>query len=201
MDDSYHTISAPTSGIYREKGSRFLSFAYPVNDEKMALDHIARLKKEYHDARHHCFAYVLGKDRQSRAYDAGEPNHTAGDPILNQIRSGELSDILVVVVRYFGGTKLGKSGLINAYKKAAEDALSHAEPVLKVHYSKLELRFSYSTLNGIMRKIDQHNLQLVDQEYGEGVRLVIRLRDSEIDEVMNDFSDFPENILMNRLPG
>jgi uncharacterized YigZ family protein len=129
---SYRTIQAPTEGIYKEKGSKFLAFAYPVETEADVKGHLERIKKEYFDARHHCFAYMLGADRKKfRAFDDGEPNHSAGDPILGQIRSKNITNVLVIVVRYFGGTKLGVGGLISAYKTAAEDALNRAAVIEK----------------------------------------------------------------------
>jgi uncharacterized YigZ family protein len=123
---SFRTLRAPAEGIYKEKGSKFLAFAYPVEtetDTKVILD---ALRKQYFDARHHCFAYILGADKpRFRAFDDGEPNHSAGDPILGQIRSRELTNVLVVVIRYFGGVKLGMGGLMAAYKAAAENALDN----------------------------------------------------------------------------
>src|SRR6186713_1623645 len=125
--NSFFTITSASQGIYKEKGSKFLSFAYPVQSESDIKEHIAFLKSEYFDARHHCYAWMLGPERNHfRAFDDGEPNHSAGDPILGQIRSKNLTNVLVVVVRYFGGTKLGVGGLISAYKIAAEEALSKA---------------------------------------------------------------------------
>jgi uncharacterized YigZ family protein len=184
MKDSYYTIRQVSSGIFKEKGSRFLSFAIPIRSELEALEHIDRLKKEYYDARHHCYAYVLGREGYHRVHDAGEPRHTAGDPIYNQIRSKERSDILVVVVRYFGGTKLGKSGLINAYKKAAEDALSKSIPTERIIYRALEVKFRYEGLDDIMRLIDQHNLQIVQQSYETEAKVVLQIRESAMDQII-----------------
>jgi len=118
INDTYFTIKHESEGFYKEKGSKFLAFAYPVQDEAAVKERTSELKKVYYDARHHCYAYILGHDgEQYRASDDGEPNHSAGDPILGQIKSNNLTNTLIVVVRYFGGTKLGISGLINAYKK------------------------------------------------------------------------------------
>src|SRR5687768_4675593 len=124
---SYRTIQLPSSGEYKEKGSRFLSFSFPVQTDTEIKAHLAALKKQYYDARHHCYAWILGAEGKNfRAVDAGEPNHSAGDPILGQIRSKGLTNILVVVIRYFGGIKLGVGGLIYAYKTAAEIALRNS---------------------------------------------------------------------------
>lgn len=128
--DSYLSIAAPSEGLYKEKGSKFMAFAYPVEEEEQAKEIIADLKKEYFDARHHCYAYRIGHTGdQWRMNDDGEPSSTAGRPIFGQLLSNELSDILVVVVRYFGGIKLGVPGLIRAYKSATADAIANAEIV------------------------------------------------------------------------
>ncbi len=133
MSDTFLTIAAPAQGVYKEKGSRFLAFAFPVADEAAAKAHLAALRKEYYDATHHCYAYLLGRDqKQFRANDDGEPSGTAGLPILNQMRSRQLTQVLVVVVRYYGGTNLGASGLAQAYKAAAADALDHSQVVERV---------------------------------------------------------------------
>ena len=124
---SYHTLGNTAEGSYKEKGSKFMAFAYPVVSESEIKERLEALRKKYFDARHHCFAYILGADKtRFRAFDDGEPNHSAGDPILGQIRSRDLTNVLVVVVRYFGGVKLGVGGLISAYKAAAEEALNNA---------------------------------------------------------------------------
>src|SRR5437879_4473463 len=127
---SFFTIQNPTQGIYKEKGSKFLAFAFPVNSETEIKGQLDLLKKKYFDARHHCYGYVLGADKTKfKGHDDGEPNHSASDPILGQIRSKNLTDVLVVVVRYFGGVKLGVGGLMQAYKAAAEDALNQASVI------------------------------------------------------------------------
>ena len=125
---SYHTLQDPEEGFYKEKGSKFLAFAYPVTTEKEIKERIDGLKAKYFDARHHCYAWMLGANKNHfRAFDDGEPNHSAGDPILGQIRSKGVTNVLVVVVRYFGGVKLGMGGLISAYKNAAQDVLGKAQ--------------------------------------------------------------------------
>lgn len=124
MEDLYKTIAAPAEGLYKEKGSKFISLAYPVQSEGQIKEIVAELKDKFYDARHHCYAWMLGADKKNfRANDDGEPSSTAGRPILGQIQSNDLTNILIVVIRYFGGTKLGVSGLINAYREAAADAL------------------------------------------------------------------------------
>lgn len=202
MRDHYLTIGQNSQGIYKEKGSKFLAFAYPVENEEEASELIDRLKKEYYDARHHCYAYILGRDGEiTMAYDAGEPRHAAGDPILNQIRSHRLSNVLVVVVRYFGGTKLGKSGLINAYKKATEEALEKVNKVEKLVFKKISIRFNYDGLNDIMRLINMNHLKITGQSYDQEASITIRIRESEFDEIKNLFIISPHVTFIEQLPG
>lgn len=151
-EDVYKTIAGTAEGLYKEKGSRFIALAYPVRTEEEVKEIVADLKSRYYDARHHCYAYRLGADlKKFRANDDGEPSSTAGKPILGQIVSAGLTDILIVVVRYFGGIKLGVSGLINAYRAAAADALAQAVVVEKTVDEVFRISFSYAALNEVMR--------------------------------------------------
>lgn len=164
MTESYQTISAPSEGFYKEKGSKFLAFAFPVSSEDDIKDRLEELRKQYHDARHHCYAYVLGADRQLfRANDDGEPNHSAGDPILGQIHSKQLTNVLLVVVRYFGGTKLGVSGLIHAYKVSAEEALAKAAVITVDITRHVTIRYPYETTNEVMRLVSEFDLKINEQ--------------------------------------
>lgn len=166
---SYLTIQSPAEGNYKEKGSKFLAFAYPVKSENEIKSHIGNLKKKYFDARHHCFAWILGADKDKfRAFDDGEPNHSAGDPILGQIRSRELTNILVVVVRYFGGIKLGVGGLVAAYKAAAYDALQNAKVIEEEVREIFRLMYSYDTTPQIMKLVKEFDLKVVNQIFDEG---------------------------------
>ena len=159
MKDTFHTIRESAEGIYKEKGSKFMAFAFPVRSEEEIKERMEILKKEYHDARHHCYAWRLGAEmEQFRSNDDGEPSGSAGPPILGQIRSKNLTNILVVVVRYFGGTLLGVGGLIQAYKSAAADALEHADIVLEKVYSRWEVQFGYPRMNDIMRLVKEYDL-------------------------------------------
>ncbi|NDK57087.1 IMPACT family protein [Pontibacter fetidus] len=177
MQDTYRTIVAPTESIYKEKGSKFLAFAYPVFSEEDIKEHLVELRKKYFDARHHCYAYSLGADKSRyRANDDGEPNHSAGDPILGQIRSADLSNVLVVVVRYFGGTKLGVSGLINAYKTATADALSEATIIEKYETTLLQVRFEYPQMNDVMSLVKEYNLDVRNQQFELSCLLTIEVR-------------------------
>lgn len=163
---SFTTLDKPSKGLYKEKGSKFLAFAYPVRTEEGIKEKLLALRKEYYDARHHCYAWILGPDKlQFRANDDGEPNHSAGDPILGQIRSKNLTNVLIVVVRYFGGTKLGVGGLIAAYKAAAEDALSTASIVEEEVCIRMEWNFPYENTNEVMRLVKEFELKLVQQQF------------------------------------
>ena len=151
-DDTYNMLSSPGEGLYKEKGSKFIASAFTVMSEEEAKSAIGDIKKQYYDARHHCYAYMLGPDmKQFRSSDDGEPSGTAGKPILNQILSKDVTNVCVVVTRYFGGIKLGTSGLINAYKTAAREALDNATIVEKTINEFYSLEFAYPLMNEVMR--------------------------------------------------
>jgi len=165
---SYQTIEKPVEGIYKEKGSRFLAFAYPVEHEGDIKERLLQLRKKYFDARHHCYAWMLGAEQKHfRANDDGEPNHSAGDPILGQIRSKQLTNVLVVVVRYFGGTKLGVGGLISAYKIAAEDALNKAIILEKEVVIPFSLLYDYNATPEVMRLVKEFDLSISEQTFND----------------------------------
>lgn len=203
MSFQYLTISDRSEGLYKEKGSKFLSFAFPVESEPEAQKKIDGLKNQYHDARHHCFAYIIGKhEKIIRAYDAGEPRHTAGDPILNQIRSCNLKDVLVVVVRYFGGTKLGKSGLINAYKEAARDVLKNSRIIEKMVKKEFEIKFDYEGMNDVMRLVDKNQVELLSQDYHEKrCTIRVRLNESDSQAIRERLGAVPHVCYCRELPG
>lgn len=176
-EDVYKTIARIAEGLYKEKGSRFIALAYPVRTEEEVKEIVADLKSRYYDARHHCYAYRLGADmKKFRANDDGEPSSTAGKPILGQIVSAGLTDILIVVVRYFGGIKLGVSGLINAYRAAAADALARAVVVEKTVDEVFRISFSYAALNEVMRVVKEEDVQVEERDFSLTcrMRLVIR---------------------------
>ena len=182
---SYHTLSGPAEGFYKEKGSKFLAFAYPVSSEEDIKKHLEFLRKKYYDARHHCFAWMLGPDKkQFRAFDDGEPNHSAGDPILGQIRSKNLTDVLIVVVRYFGGIKLGVGGLIAAYKAAAEDALNHASVIEKEVKEDWVITFDYAFTSDVMRLVKELSLTIVSQNFEEQGELHVDLQLRQKDKLL-----------------
>lgn len=166
--DCYKSIAAPSKGIFKDKGSKFLAFAYPVESEEEAKAIISTLRKEYFDARHHCYAWRLGHlGERWRANDDGEPSSTAGKPILGQIISNGLSDILIVVVRYFGGTLLGTSGLINAYKSASADAIAAAKVTEKTATARYRITFDYAKMNAVMKLIKDFRLPVELPSFGD----------------------------------
>lgn len=177
-EDTYFTIKNPTQGEYKEKGSKFLAFAYNVNSEEEVKQRLEELRKVFYDARHHCYAYIIGKNEHERwrANDDGEPNHSAGTSILNQIKSFNLTNTLVVVVRYFGGTKLGVSGLITAYKTATQEALSIAEIEEKIITTTFQIEFDYLKTNDIMRLIKDFELDILHQEFTNTSHMTLAVR-------------------------
>lgn len=182
MGHQYQTIAAPSEGTYKEKGSKFIAFALPVSDLAAVKLELESLKKQYYDARHHCYAYVLGAaGEEYRANDDGEPHHSAGDPILGQIRAYGLTNVLVVVVRYFGGTKLGVGGLIQAYKTAATEALSQARVVSKVLTKRFILSFPYDSTQEVMRLVHKLGVQIIAQGYTEECSLELGIPVGETD--------------------
>ena len=169
-NDTYLTIGQPAIGEYKEKGSKFIAYAFPVKTMEEVKTALESVKVEHHKARHHCYAYRLGLNKMEnyRANDDGEPSGTAGRPILGQIDSKGLSNIFIVVVRYFGGTKLGVSGLIRAYKTAACNALEEAEIVSRRLMSRYELHFAYEQMNEVMQLLKKHDIPISGQGYEEG---------------------------------
>lgn len=166
MANSYKTINYSSEGIYKEKGSKFLSFAIPVTNIDEIKQILEKYRKDYYDARHVCYAYMLGDEHDIyRANDDGEPSGTAGRPILGQINSFELTNILVIVIRYFGGILLGTGGLITAYKEAAADAIKRAEIIEKTVKSEIIIRFEYPLLNDVMRIIKELDAQIITQQF------------------------------------
>lgn len=178
-EDVYRTIAAPAEGIYTEKRSKFIAIALPVRTVAEVKALLEEYQKKYYDARHVCYAYMLGPQRKDfRANDNGEPSGTAGKPILGQINSNELTDILIIVVRYFGGIKLGTSGLIVAYKAAAAEALAAAEVVEKTVDECIRFWFEYPFMNDVMRVVKEEDPEIVEQGYDMDCRMTLRIRSS-----------------------
>jgi uncharacterized YigZ family protein len=183
---SFQTIQSRAQGMYKEKGSKFHAFAYPVEKEEDIQGIIKDVKKEYFDARHHCFAYILGPEKKKvRAFDDGEPNHSAGDPILGQIRSRNLTDVLVVVVRYFGGVRLGVGGLITAYKTAADDALENATIIEKEVLKSISFAYNYEATSEIMRLVKEFDLSIREQTFQEGCFIKVEYKLKNEEELFN----------------
>ena len=179
MSDTYLTIQDKSEGIYTEKRSKFLAFAHPVEAIDDIKDLLTDYKKKYYDARHVCYAYMLGPERTDfRANDDGEPSSTAGKPILGQINSRELTNILVVVIRYFGGVKLGTSGLIVAYREAAAEALSAATVIEKTIEETVTFTFPYMMMNSVMRVVKELNPRIVEQKYDETCIITLAIKRS-----------------------
>ncbi len=186
MSDQYKTIAAPSEGIYKEKGSKFLAFAFPVFSEDEFKERLKEFKKEYHDARHHCYAYKLGLDENHyRMNDDGEPSSTAGKPIFGQIQSFELSNIAIIVVRYFGGTKLGVGGLITAYREAAKDALNNSKIINRTVDDSYEIQFGYEIMSEVMNFIKKNKLEIISQTLEEKGVIQFKIRQTEAQTIIN----------------
>ena len=180
MSDQFLTIVKPSEGLYKEKGSKFIAYAYPVHDEDEVKDYLEFLKKEHHNARHYCYAFSIGHPQAYyRANDDGEPNHSAGDPILRQIQSQQLTNVLIVVVRYFGGTKLGVSGLVNAYKTAAAEALRNTISVEKYLKEIVLFSYNYDQTNEVMKLISDFEVEIISQEFQADCQMEVKIRKSK----------------------
>ena len=199
--DTYLTISSPSEALYKDKGSKFYAFAYPVQTIEQIKEILAEKRKEYYDARHVCYAYMLGYERDVfRANDDGEPSGTAGRPILGQINSSNLTDILIIVVRYFGGTLLGPSGLIQAYKTSAAEAIAAATIEERIVEKTFVSKFGYQDLNAVMRIMKDFDLAIVNQIQEMDCTLYFRIRLGDIERVRDrfdklDFVSFEEDII------
>ena len=186
MTDEYKTIATTSEGYYTEKRSKFLAFAHHVETVDAVKELVAAYRKKYYDARHVCYAYMLGAERSEfRANDDGEPSSTAGKPILGQINSNQLTDILIVVVRYYGGVNLGTSGLIVAYREAAADALAHAAIETRQVEEVVTHSFSYPQMNDVMRIVKDMNPRILSQTYDNVCQIVLSIRKSEAEQLRN----------------
>lgn len=188
--DTYRTIETPVEGLYKDKGSKFLSFVFHVDTAEQAMKIVADIRKKYYDARHICYAYMLGVERtEFRVNDDGEPSGTAGRPILGQINSNELTNLLIVVVRYFGGILLGTSGLITAYKSAAANAIENAEVVEKVIETQYYVRFGYQQISYVMRTLKELNANIIQQIQQETCEIQYTIRNSNIQQMETKFTN------------
>ena len=185
MQDQYHTISAPSYGEFKDKGSKFHAYAFPVENEEEIMQHLQDVKKEHFKARHHCYAYRIGMDKNNfRANDDGEPSSTAGKPILGQLDSFGVTNVFIVVVRYFGGTKLGVSGLINAYRTSAAEALKAAEIVQKTVVDVYKIAFDYAIMGDVMNAIKKLDLKMQNQDFNSAPSLEVSIRQSEVENTL-----------------
>ena len=199
MKDTFKTIEKSSEGLFKDKGSRFISYAYQVNSEEEIRDIVQSIKKEHHSARHHCYAWRLGaQNAYFRTNDDGEPSSTAGKPILGQIQSHDLTNILIVVVRYFGGTLLGVSGLINAYRQAAQDAIQNAEIVEKVIEKWLLIEFDYLAMNEVMKIFKEEKLPQIEPQFDLKCKIKTSIRLSETDRIEQAFLNIEGLLAMAR---
>jgi len=186
FDDTYKTIAGPTEGLFKEKGSKFFAYAFPVHSEEQIKELLETKRKEHHGSKHVCYAYKLGMDdNRWRVNDAGEPSGTAGKPIYGQILSHGLTNLLVVVVRYFGGTKLGVGGLIAAYRNSAIEALAVAKVIEKQVRDELEILFEYPQMNAVMQLVKDEELEQLEQQFEESCRLLLSVPKSQVYKIVN----------------
>ena len=188
FDDKYKEVKSPTTGIYKEKGSKFIAYAYPVYSEEEVKEKLEEVKKLEHSARHHCYAYILNPDKSAqRANDDGEPSSTAGKPILGQMLSKDLTNILIVVVRYFGGVKLGVPGLIRSYKTAASQAILEATIITKTLKEQYEVSFKYPQMNDVMRLVKEFDLEVVNTDFQIDCKLIFAAPKSKANSILDTF--------------
>jgi uncharacterized YigZ family protein len=175
--DEYQTLEGMSEGLYKEKGSKFLAFAMPVHSVEEVKQSLEKIRKQYHDARHHCYAYCIGQETEEFRYnDDGEPSGTAGKPIFGQIQSFSLTNVLIVVVRYFGGVKLGTGGLIQAYKSAARESIINGRIMTKTWNVSLKIRFEYAMMDQVMRLIRDEGARVTGQESSEKCCITLEVR-------------------------
>ena len=188
FNDTYKEVKDHTTGVYKEKGSKFIAYSYPVYSEKEIKEKLEKVRKIEYAARHHCYAYILNADKSvQRASDDGEPSYTAGKPILGQILSNDLTNILIIVVRYFGGVKLGASGLIRSYKAAAAEAILSANIITETIKEQYEVSFKYPQMNDVMRLVKEYDLKLVNTDFQIKCKLIFAVQKSKACLVVEAF--------------
>ncbi|OQX80439.1 MAG: YigZ family protein [Bacteroidetes bacterium 4484_249] len=193
FEDTYKTIADVAEGQFKDKGSKFIAIAFPVGSEKEIKEKLSELKKKYHDARHHCYAYRIGYDKSAFRYnDDGEPSGTAGRPIYGQILSNDLTNVLIVVVRYFGGTKLGVSGLINAYKTVTKNVLENSDVITKTINEIFEIKFGYNKMNNVMKIIKENDLRQFSHTFELTCCIKLGVRKKNADMIFEKFSKIKE---------
>jgi uncharacterized YigZ family protein len=188
FDDSYKTIVNHSEGFFKDRGSKFISHAYPVKTEEDVKEILAQLRKDYYDARHHCYSYILNPDKSAfRINDDGEPSGSAGKPIHGQLLSYDLTNTLVVVIRYFGGTKLGIPGLINAYREATRDALNQTEIITKTINEYFQIEYEYPLMGNVMRIIKDENLEQINTQFEISCKIEMRVRKNDYQRIADEF--------------
>jgi uncharacterized YigZ family protein len=196
FSDEYKTITQPSQGTFRDKGSRFLAFAYPVANEQEIKQQLDTLRKQYYDATHHCYAYVLGFDKSAfRINDDGEPSGTAGRPIYGQLLSADLTNTLIVVIRYYGGTNLGVPGLIHAYKTATIEALQNATIVTRIVKEVYQIEYPYEAMNDVMKIVKDEILEVINSDFGMKCVIRLAIRHSQVDRIKGKFSKINQLII------
>tara|TARA_B110000971_G_scaffold195861_1_gene210581 strand:+ start:1050 stop:1661 length:612 start_codon:yes stop_codon:yes gene_type:complete len=190
FSDTYKEVKNHTTGIYKEKGSKFIAYSYPVYSEQEVKEKLEKVRKKEYSASHHCYAYILHADKSvQRANDDGEPTYTAGKPILGQILSNDLTNILIVVVRYFGGIKLGASGLIRSYKNAAVEAIQKANIVTETIKEQYNVSFKYPQMNDVMRLVKEYELEIVNTDFQIECKLIFAVKKSSAEIIVEAFKN------------
>lgn len=190
FDDTYKTIAAPSEGLFKDKGSKFIAYAYPITSDQEVKGYLAPLKAIHTKANHFCYAYRLGQDRSVfRVNDDGEPSGTAGRPILNAMLSADLTNLLIIVVRHFGGTLLGVPGLINAYKNAANEAIIASEIIERTVNDQYRISFGYIAMNDVMRIIKEQHLKVLSQQFDNDCVMHLEVRKNQLNQVLQQFEN------------
>lgn len=198
--DEYKTIKTKSEGLYKEKGSKFIAFGFPVKSEDEIKAILLELRKKYYDARHHSYAYRLGPDKKKyRSNDDGEPSGSAGKPILGQLHSFDLTDSLIVVIRYFGGTKLGVSGLMNAYRTAAREAIGNTSIITKTEQELCQIKFEYVKLNDVMKIIKDDKPEIIFQEFEMNCQMTLSIRVSKSEMLISKLKKIETLTFVNKL--
>lgn len=197
--DSYKTLAAPSEGLYKEKGSKFIALAFPVSSEEEIKEALENTRKKYHDARHHCYAWALGIGRENyRENDDGEPNNSAGKPILGRLESNDLTQLLIIVVRYFGGTKLGVGGLINAYRSAAEEAILNGKIIEKKMKMYFNISFHYDQMNEVMQVVKNADLEQLEHDFSLSCKMKLACPNAAYSDIKDVFLSI-ENVEIEEL--
>lgn len=193
FEDTYKTIENKAEGVFKDRGSKFIGLAIPVSTEQQTKQIIEEIRNQYHDACHHCFAYRLGYDKSAyRHSDDGEPSGTAGKPIFNQILTNDLTNVLIVVVRYFGGKLLGVSGLINAYKQAATDSINNSNIIEKIVYDYYEIKFGYEKMNEIMKLLKDHDAKPFENTFTDKYKISFKIRKNSSNNIYSKIKQINE---------